>query len=282
MSPNSLPRLPRQVLPFWLLLSTVATLPALSFDQLVLQHNEHNILNPTHGAPAAARQDDSTRNHSVTHEIHQYVFDYAPLVHLYSGEEFWPCDIAKHLHHTMPYLNYTPLDFGTRRVNLSGLDDLNIYKREVYLTSDDNVENRPDWLGGRKNIPEGPEQCKLRRSLSQSQSRDEDSCPGGRSDAPATLIVVPKEDGVVDAFWFFFYSYNLGNKVLRVRFGNHVGDWEHTVVRFKDGEPIEVFLSEHTFGDAYSYAAMEKIGKRVSVSQEACSQLELTDLSLSR
>jgi hypothetical protein len=86
---------------------------------------------------------------------------------------------------------------------------------------------------------------------------------GGRSDAPAVLVVVPKGDGVVDAFWFFFYSYNLGNAVFNVRFGNHVGDWEHTVVRFQHGEPKAVFFSEHSFGEAYTYDAVEKIGKRV-------------------
>jgi hypothetical protein len=86
---------------------------------------------------------------------------------------------------------------------------------------------------------------------------------GGRSDAPAVLVVVEKDNGVVDAFFFFFYSYNLGNKVFNVRFGNHVGDWEHTVVRFQHGKPKAVFFSEHSFGEAYTYGALEKIGKRV-------------------
>ena len=82
--------------------------------------------------------------------------------------------------------------------------------------------------------------------------------PGGRSSAPALLVVVPKGNGVVDAFWFFFYSYNLGNTVFNLRFGNHVGDWEHTVIRFVDGKPDLVFLSEHNFGEAYAWHAIEK------------------------
>jgi hypothetical protein len=69
---------------------------------------------------------------------------------------------------------------------------------------------------------------------------------------------------VVDAFWFFFYSYNLGNAVFNIRFGNHVGDWEHTVVRFQHGEPKAVFFSEHSFGEAYTWDAVEKKGNRVS------------------
>lgn len=87
----------------------------------------------------------------------------------------------------------------------------------------------------------------------------------GRSGAPAVLVVVDKGNGVVDAFWFFFYSFNQGNMVFNIRFGNHVGDWEHTLVRFRDGEPESVFLSEHDFGEAYTYKAVEKIGKRVSI-----------------
>jgi hypothetical protein len=42
-------------------------------------------------------------------EIPQYVLEHAPLIHLYSGENFWPCDMTDHLVHTTPHLNYTPL-----------------------------------------------------------------------------------------------------------------------------------------------------------------------------
>ncbi|OLN95495.1 putative vacuolar protein sorting-associated protein TDA6-like protein 2 [Colletotrichum chlorophyti] len=85
---------------------------------------------------------------------------------------------------------------------------------------------------------------------------------GGRSEAPAHLVIVEKGSGIVDAFWFFFYSYNLGQTVLSMRFGNHVGDWEHCVVRFQHGKPRAVFLSEHAAGQAYTYDALEKRGAR--------------------
>jgi hypothetical protein len=88
----------------------------------------------------------------------------------------------------------------------------------------------------------------------------------GRSSAPAVLLVVEKDEGVVDAFWFYFYSYNLGNSVFTFRFGNHVGDWEHSVVRFHHGVPKAVFLSQHAGGAVYTYDAVEKRGKRVSIS----------------
>ncbi|KAH0565472.1 hypothetical protein GP486_001132 [Trichoglossum hirsutum] len=243
--------------------------------------------------------DDWSKDERVMREIPQYVLDYAPLVHLYSGEQFWPCDIEKHLIHTTPYLNYTPLQARSNHPTLTDLDRLNQYDRGrfVFLQSNDNVEERPGWLGGKKNIPSDPkegngddsdyddevsydfgpghrplngegaldmvgdeqlmDEIELQRPMESGQLR------GGRSDAPAVLIVVDKGDGVVDAFWFYFYSYNLGNVVLGIRFGNHVGDWEHSLVRFQHGIPKAVFFSEHSGGEAYSYEAVEKIGQRV-------------------
>lgn len=256
----------------------------------------------------------------VLRDIPQFVFDHAPLIHLYSGETYWPGDIAEHLQHTTPFFNYTPATTERRHENLSTLDQLNEYGRGVFLHSDDNIEELPEWLRGIKNVPrpvpaavvdEHPpplaslpydDELKVDTStnnaswvkagISESSDPADVSFPSaikldsssnnidadppaprvvGRSRAPAILIVVAKEDGVVDAFWFFFYSYNLGNSVLGVRFGNHVGDWEHTCVRFEHGEPRAVYFSEHSGGEAYSYAAVEKIGKRVSTAPSPCS-----------
>ncbi|KAJ4349060.1 Vacuolar protein sorting-associated protein 62 [Ascochyta clinopodiicola] len=267
-------------------------------------------------------------------EIPQYILDHAPLIHLYSGENFWPCDMTDHLIHTTPHLNYTPLQATDDHPNVRSMNELNRWGRFVYLQSDDNVEDRPKWLGGSTNIPEVPtdgdeggdwedddpegDHSKGNRNYKKEAwwhagvgdaearggIRPDSTSPGrlvptstpegdqlvepeeevwqpelmkdrrrfegkkvegGRSDAPAVLVVVPKGDGVVDAFWFFFYSYNLGNTVFNVRFGNHVGDWEHTTVRFHNGVPKAVFFSEHAFGEAYTWDAVEKMGKRVSL-----------------
>ena len=267
--------------------------------------------------------EDSTEwshHERASREIPPYVYEYAPMVHLFSSEEYWPCDIADHLVHTTPYLNYTAIEDLQENRTLDNLEELNSYGRFTYLQSDDNVEEMPMWLGGSKNIPRSPgdrdqlfdhedaswpsldlnppnakdedwyeagigdilaqggvrpnpnvsiHEAPIRRR-DESKSRHErrkgkpgqTSQAGGHSSAPAVLIVVNKGHGVVDAFWFYFYSYNLGNQVLNVRFGNHVGDWEHSVVRFQHGVPKAVFLSEHSFGEAYAYEAMEKIGKR--------------------
>ena len=218
---------------------------------------------------AVAKPEDLSQDPRVMHEIPQYIIDHAPLVHLFSGEQFWPCDIAEHLFHVTPELNYTPIQGRLQYSNLTNLDRLNLFEhgRHVYLTSNDNVEDRPEWLVGEKNIPD---------DFDYDGGDDEDDAKietaaklrkrngGGRSNAPAVLVTVEKGKGIVDAFWFFFYSYNLGNKVFNIRWGNHVGDWEHTLIRFQHGEPKLLFFSEHNFGEAYSYGAVEKIGRRVS------------------
>lgn len=273
------------------------------------------------------RPEDWTDDERVLREIPEYVLEYAPLVHLYSGEQFWPCDIAEHLYHITPTLNYTPLQWEQRQPTLQNLDQLNEWDdgRFLFLTSKDNVEERPEWLEGEKNIPSIPSNAddqfagnegwvhkpgrtylqgvkdaiadlkdwfapgldglealddfhtsesgqsenskaarRMHRELKRStlDERQPDRIRGGRSDAPAVLVTVNKGHGIVDAFWFFFYSFNLGNVVLNVRFGNHVGDWEHTAVRFQHGKPKAVFFSEHNFGSAYGYEAVEKIGRR--------------------
>ena len=278
------------------------------------------------------RPEDWTNDERVLREIPDYVTQYAPFVHLYSGEQFWPCDIAEHLYHITPTFNYTPLEENWLHPSLRNLSELNQFERgrHVFLTSKDDPEETPEWLEGEKNIPnvppgkdasephtdgvnyrnrvqdtnypeeewfdagqegfrdevtlpngdalipadtnEGEElvperdeppspfTADLRRRSSSPQPQK--SLQGGRSGAPAVLVVVNKGHGIVDAFWFFFYSFNLGNVVFNVRFGNHVGDWEHTAIRFHHGEPKAVFFSEHNFGSAYSYKAVEKIGKR--------------------
>ncbi|KAK5115565.1 hypothetical protein LTR62_001224 [Meristemomyces frigidus] len=303
-------------------------------------------------------------------EIPDYVFQHAPYVHLFSGEQYWPSDVAEHLTHMSPRLNYTLIPgMGDDRnlTNLNDLDDIidGKHGRFVYLQSDDNVEEQPDWLTSRHNIPIRPQPRKsvdeaspwpggddssgddgevLLRSdasatsmhrhsastvdLSPSQDgrcggNSGSTCNGskfghccsimgwcgrsdlycdtfcdplhgecadllhpppaypkpdlrrrsieeqepspqkvqptfGRSKAPAILMVVDKGNGTVDAFWFFFYSFNLGQQVFNIRFGNHVGDWEHTLIRFVHGKPTSVFFSEHDFGAAYTWHTVEK------------------------
>lgn len=284
------------------------------------------------GADPSNQWDDSER---ALRQIPGYVFEYAPLVHLFSGEQFWPCDIAEHLLHVTPTLNYTPIQSQFQHPTLHDLDQLNQWEKDghVFLTSNDNVEDLPPWMGGDRNIPQsrpsdeeswadwdGRVDGEIPGDTDEDRSQwfdvgsldsDKTACDdddddhgiadvlanfdpdefffgdddddddleqelrkrfggqpvklektGGRSNAPTILLTVDKGNGIVDAFWFYFYSFNLGPVVLDVRFGNHIGDWEHCLVRFHKGQPKALFFSAHSGGEAYSYEAVEKIGRR--------------------
>jgi hypothetical protein len=260
--------------------------------------------------------EDFADDNRVLKEVPQFVLDAAPLIHLYSKEEFWPSDIAEHLLHTDPYTNHTAIN--TSSPTLDNLHELNEGRRGrfVFMQSQDDVESRPSWLGSAYNKPKpypdddeqeedaetytefveadvtnedketwfdpyGPGQ-KVAAPISSSSFRVQNQnprrslrkrrrdqsfimppnlpqpSPSGRSPAPAILILVDKGHGILDAFWFYFYSYNLGTTVFNIRFGNHIGDWEHSLIRFHYGVPKAVFFSAHSGGTAFTYNAVEK------------------------
>ncbi|CAK7212400.1 Vacuolar protein sorting-associated protein 62 [Sporothrix curviconia] len=319
-------------------------------------------------------------------DIPKYVLDYAPLVHLFSGENFWPSHIEEHVRHMLPYYNKTLVDeHGALRPNGShplALD--NLYEtlshypnpNKVCLTSEVDIETRPEWLHSHDGIPvpfpdnedgeddsggggsgapgnsnqdvrnghdyeqpdhqfaddttwfnvdkdhplnrisdprklptpqevlaqrriKGPQEARarqLRQRLAGSErdkqvvfaagqgdadaGNNNDQVHGykpdesGYSKAPAVLVMVDKGSGILDAFWFFFYSYNLGQTVLKVRYGNHVGDWEHCMIRFENGVPRALFLSEHAGGQAYAWQALEKF-KNATATAPAAAEADL-------
>lgn len=282
-------------------------------------------------APVDLKRDEFTTA-KIMNEVPDYVLAYAPLVHLYSGENFWPSDIAEHIEHMVPYKGDTKLNTS---VDLEHLAKLNAENATIFLTSEVNVESRPAWLHNRvgqpvpfddddnddegttpdpnsdddqekrgwrdhKRPPSGttwwdadkehpphriadPRYKGSRRGRKPFQKRstreggqrpivgdfadgdkiheyDHRNKPdhSGYSNGPAVLVLVDKGAGIVDAFWFFFYSYNLGQTVLSIRFGNHVGDWEHCMIRFENGQPRAMSLSQHAGGQAYAWEALEK------------------------
>ncbi|KAI0387110.1 hypothetical protein F5Y04DRAFT_76970 [Hypomontagnella monticulosa] len=273
--------------------------------------------------------DNSGKSKGQLREIPDYVLNYAPLVHLYSQEFFWPSDIADHMEHVEPDLDKDKWLFNeSEPVTLSNLNELSSELGFQHLNSKDNVESRPRWLHSKMNrpiafkddgsedeayddnsepdqqpsddttwfdvdrnhplhritdprkLPGGvpqPERFEKRhrvlrareqqrlmsesaeKSMKEHNSKNKPD-ESGYSRAPATLILVDKGSGIVDAFWFFFYAYNLGQTVLGTRYGNHVGDWEHCMIRFESGIPRAVFFSEHEGGQAYAWHAVEKRG----------------------
>ncbi|KAK3326694.1 hypothetical protein B0H66DRAFT_471452 [Apodospora peruviana] len=264
-----------------------------------------------------------TTTAKIMNEVPDYVLAHAPLVHLYSGENFWPSDIAEHVQHMRPFEDGELVNV-TKPVDLLNLGRLNAEKDTIFLSSADNVESRPEWLhnrvgkpvpfdddddeddgeaGGddddqdgwrdrkrpsdgttwwdadkehppnriadprrktgrpRRPVEKRDGQRPIVGSFDTMNAKKEDAKKhnkSGYSDGPAVLVLVDKGAGIVDAFWFFFYSYNLGQTVLNIRFGNHVGDWEHCMVRFENGSPRAMFLSEHAGGQAYAWQALEK------------------------
>ena len=64
--------------------------------------------------------------------------------------------------------------------------------------------------------------------------------------------------------------YNRGDVVFGKEFGDHVGDWEHNMIRFVDGHPSGIWCSQHSNSEAFKFAAVEKYGQRVCL-QPPCS-----------
>ncbi|KAH7149292.1 hypothetical protein B0J13DRAFT_583965 [Dactylonectria estremocensis] len=256
--------------------------------------------------PREDRKRNFHQRRRILREIPEYVTKYAPYVHLYSGEEFWPSDIREHVEHMTVYVDEQPLNSSTKWT-LDNLHELNRHTGKVILRSNDDVEDRPSWLHSHHNVPnpfpdeeedettppspkrpnvpelnepttwydvdkrrplnriDDPRSRKFQHKGDYSERlaiRGHKPDANGYSAAPAVLVVVDKGSGIVDAFWFFFYSYNLGQTVFNIRFGNHVGDWEHCMVRFENGIPRGIFFSEHEGGQAYAFDAVEKRGNR--------------------
>ena len=172
-------------------------------------------------------------------EVPQYVLDYSPLVYLYSEERYLPYDIADYAtHFHVTFENGTIVPGTEDSLTLKKLAKLK-HSKHLYMTSNEDFDVDPDWITGVHNKP--------------------NLITGEIKNAPAILIVVDKGNGWVDAFWFYFYSFNLGPFVMgQGPYGNHVGDWEHSLVRFYKGKPVIVWMSAHGGGGAFYYKNLEK------------------------
>jgi hypothetical protein len=67
-----------------------------------------------------------------------------------------------------------------------------------------------------------------------------------------------KGKNVLDVFYHNFFGFNWGGLVLGKNMGNHIGDWEHVMIRFVDQTPKYVWLSQHIGGQAFHFKDMEK------------------------
>ncbi|KAL4975157.1 hypothetical protein BDW66DRAFT_74064 [Aspergillus desertorum] len=174
--------------------------------------------------------------------VPDYVLEYAPLIWLHSEDRYRPSGIAEHLDHVVPEVNYEPIEGAPSPLTLDNLNELNaLGNGSVYLTSREgiNADPQPAWLYGAEIAEDGQ-----------------------TSDVSSIIVVNDHGEGEVDAFYFYFYSYNQGNTVLGMEFGDHIGDWEHNMIRFLNGTPQAIWYSQHARGQAFTYDATEKQGKR--------------------
>ncbi|RFU76897.1 vacuolar sorting-associated 62 [Trichoderma arundinaceum] len=187
--------------------------------------------------------------HRETPKVPAFVLDYAPIVALDKGEVLFPADIGRQLFNTVPQVNFTKIRGEEHVLTLDNLNELNKFGNDsVFLTAKEDITNiarEPSWVHGVK--PNGH---------------------GETVGAVSCAVVLrhhPDDSSVVDAFYFYFYAFNNGGHVLGIPEDFHVGDWEHSMVRFCNGVPSQIFLSQHEGGEAFSYDALEKIGKRALI-----------------
>ncbi|POW09849.1 hypothetical protein PSTT_06501 [Puccinia striiformis] len=196
-------------------------------------------------------------------EVPSYVLEYAPVIHLNSKEPFWPANDK----------DSSKLDLKPSQddpCSILSLQELN--HERCFLTSTISVKSDPlshPWLVSRNGIPDDNRKSQA---------------------STVILILVDKSSivgkpGTIDAFWFFFYSFNLGPTIANIHFGNHmcifgfdipyslslpkhlmnILDWnrqigeEHCMMRFENGKPQAVHLSAHADGHSYTYECLEKI-----------------------
>lgn len=185
---------------------------------------------------------------AIPSNIPDFVINYAPIVYLTSSEAYRPADIGTHLQHTQPKNNFADVNGAASPLTLDNLSSLNgLDGNNVYLTSQDDVEQNPAWLFGVTPDASG----KTNGAVS------------------STIIVNDHGNGLVDAFYMYFYSFDFGGVYFDYfNIGNHVGDWEHNMIRFQDGQPQTVWYSQHANGEAFDYDILEKFngGVRVSLS----------------
>ncbi|KAL2064657.1 hypothetical protein VTL71DRAFT_3795 [Oculimacula yallundae] len=174
--------------------------------------------------------------------IPDFVLEYAPYVYLHRDDVYYPSDLAKHIDNTYATINFTAIVNAPKPLTLNNLNDLNeVGGENIFLSSKQDVTTLPKFLHGQK-----PDPVTYRTDNAKS----------------CVVIVVDKGNGVIDAFYMYWYIFNDGPKAIGHQVGNHLGDWEHNMIRFQNGTPTAVWYSQHEFGFAFTYAAVQKIGKR--------------------
>jgi Vacuolar protein sorting-associated protein 62 len=152
-----------------------------------------------------------------------------------------PSDIASQVDHTIPRIKGAPVANAPSPLNLNNLDQLNpLGGKDIWLTSREGITAYPKWFYG----------------VTPDENRKTNNA------VSCAIITVDKGEDVMDAFYFYFFAFNQGNRVVGLEFGSHVGDWEHNMIRFKKGVPEAVYFSQHASSESFTYKAVEKMGSR--------------------
>ena len=122
--------------------------------------------------------------------VPSFVLANAPISFLYSNESWWPSDVAEHVKHMKPEVNFTAVAPSVTLQNISSLGS------DVFLTSVDDVTKSPAWLTNAAGKPDA----------------------SGMSTGPVTVVLVEKPGDILDAFFFYFYSFDHGGKVRKCSF----------------------------------------------------------------
>ncbi|QIW99236.1 hypothetical protein AMS68_004754 [Peltaster fructicola] len=174
---------------------------------------------------------------SIPAGVPSYAVDYAPMVYLYTGETYFPSDLGAQLTNTQPEVNFTVVNGAPNPLTLDNLDQLNTYGgKSVYLSSKQDPATNPSWLNGV--VP--------------------DSVGKTNGAVSCGIIVNDHGAGLVDVFYMYFYAFNYGGFYFGQDVDLHVGDWEHNMVRFMNGQPTGLWYSQHSNGEAFTYDATEK------------------------
>ncbi|KAG8801806.1 Vacuolar protein sorting-associated protein 62, partial [Serendipita sp. 399] len=187
-------------------------------------------------------------NHDID-ELPAFALKYAPLVYLHSDEKYFPGKPEVHIKGLVPCTllgdKIEVPEEHRGKLSMLGLKEVN--RPEVFLTLEKNIRSK----GGDLIEELRSSECKPCSAANSGGHEGSDLTPNGKSEAPVWILVRDKTG-----------PYNQGNTVLFTHFGNHIGDWEHAMIRFRNGKPEAMHLSAHSDGNAWKWDAFEKKGDR--------------------
>lgn len=150
---------------------------------------------------------------------------YAPQLKFHKNEKYWGSSVEYFLGGPITIQDDNGATVSTGSLTPSNLADVPNKGTGTYITTPMNAEAKAGFLAGQN--------------------------PSKTKDAKIYTFIAPKDNGVVDLYYWLFTPYNLAKTVpLLGEVGNHVGDWERLTVRTVNGTATSV--DYHAHGDTGS------------------------------